>query len=68
MFEDFTAIPKTEDEARNSMTAINAIINRLTPVIPDRGRTTNWNTDYSISSIGALLATLTAASLKNDHD
>ena len=68
MFEDFTAIPKTEDEARNSMTAFNTILNRLIPVIPNRGQTTNWQTDYSTSAIGTLLAVLTAASLKNDHD
>ena len=68
MFEDFTVIPKTEEEARNSMTAFNTIISKLAPVLPNRRHTVNWNTDYATSAIGTVLAMLTATSMKDDTD
>lgn len=67
MFDLFTSVPHTLEEAQNEMRAFAEIQDKLNTVISTEKRRLAWNVEYQMLSLANVLNTLSALRVKDDE-
>ena len=67
MFDNFTQIPHSDNEASQMMSALNEITDAFQNIVPNNTYNINWFTNYAMINVGYLLTVMNALTATKDH-